>query len=194
MSIKPINIKEISLCTLNEYKNKMIWYAIRVSYSQEMKVKAILDDEGIENFIPMIYEEKKIEKKVIQYATPVIHNLIFIHTFPKTMKEIKATGKASEYIKYMIDKSTHKPMIVPERQMNDFILIAKNSERGTTYFDSSLMALKKGDKVRVIKGPLKGVVGDFIRIKRRFHIVITIANMLSVVSVDILPSMVEKIK
>lgn len=32
------------------------WFAIRVSYSRELALKAILDAENIENFIPMRYE------------------------------------------------------------------------------------------------------------------------------------------
>lgn len=31
------------------------WYAVRVSYSRELTLKAILDKEKIENFIPMRY-------------------------------------------------------------------------------------------------------------------------------------------
>lgn len=34
----------------------MNWFAIRVSYSRELALKAILDAEKIENFIPMRYE------------------------------------------------------------------------------------------------------------------------------------------
>ena len=34
----------------------MNWFAIRVSYSRELALKAILDEEKIENFIPMRYE------------------------------------------------------------------------------------------------------------------------------------------
>ena len=31
------------------------WYAIRVTYNRELKVKADLDAQGIDNFIPMKY-------------------------------------------------------------------------------------------------------------------------------------------
>lgn len=32
-----------------------LWFAMRVTYHREMLVKKLLDDEGIENFIPMYY-------------------------------------------------------------------------------------------------------------------------------------------
>ena len=31
------------------------WFAVRVSYSRELALKAILDEENIESFIPMRY-------------------------------------------------------------------------------------------------------------------------------------------
>ena len=40
------------------------WFAIRVSYSRELALKAILDAENIENFIPMRYEY------ILKSATP----------------------------------------------------------------------------------------------------------------------------
>ena len=35
--------------------NEKQWYAIRVTYNRELKVKADLDAQGIDNFIPMKY-------------------------------------------------------------------------------------------------------------------------------------------
>ena len=46
--------------------DEIAWYPLRVTYSQEMKVKEYLDKEHIENFIPMHYVEK--EAKAGKYA------------------------------------------------------------------------------------------------------------------------------
>lgn len=35
---------------------KMQWFAMRATYRRGMQIKALLDKEGINNFIPMRYE------------------------------------------------------------------------------------------------------------------------------------------
>ena len=51
------------------------WFAIRVSYSRELALKAILDAENIENFIPMRYEYIMKSGKRVRKLLPAIHNL-----------------------------------------------------------------------------------------------------------------------
>ncbi|MGM9824079.1 MAG: transcription termination/antitermination NusG family protein, partial [Muribaculaceae bacterium] len=68
------------------------WYAIRVTYNRELKVKADLDAQGIDNFIPMKYvsvmrgKDRRVKKLV-----PAIHNLIFMLVDRNTMVQYKAT-------------------------------------------------------------------------------------------------------
>ena len=43
--------------------DEIAWYPLRITYSQEMKVKEYLDKEHIESFIPMRYVEKECQGK-----------------------------------------------------------------------------------------------------------------------------------
>ena len=64
--------------TASEYE--ILWYPMRVTYNREMKIKKILDDLKIDNFLPMQYvlaEEGGLPKQAL---VPAIHNLIFIHS------------------------------------------------------------------------------------------------------------------
>ena len=54
------------------------WFAMRVTYRREMKVKAEMDALGIQAFVPM----RRIMKhgpRLENAMEPAIHNLIFIH-------------------------------------------------------------------------------------------------------------------
>ena len=59
------------------------WFAIRVSYSRELALKAILDAENIENFIPMRYEYIMKSGKRVRKLLPAIHNLVFVYSTRK---------------------------------------------------------------------------------------------------------------
>ena len=44
------------------------WYVLRVTYSRELKIKALLDERGVRTFIPMVWRKKtasgKTERKL----------------------------------------------------------------------------------------------------------------------------------
>lgn len=65
---------DMQLPAENEGSN--CWFAIRVSYSRELALKAILDAENIENFIPMRYEYIMKSGKRVRKLLPAIHNLV----------------------------------------------------------------------------------------------------------------------
>ena len=65
------------------------WFAIRVSYSRELALKAILDAENIENFIPMRYEYIMKSGKRVRKLLPAIHNLVFVYSTRKRIDVLK---------------------------------------------------------------------------------------------------------
>ena len=65
------------------------WFAIRVSYSRELALKAILDAENIENFIPMRYEYIMKSGKRVRKLLPAIHNLVFVYSTRKRIDTLK---------------------------------------------------------------------------------------------------------
>ena len=99
-----------------------VWYAIRVTFNREMKVKDDLDLRGIESFVPMRYVMSTRRGRRVKKLVPSIHNLIFFHIEPSLMKKYKAETKLP--IRYIMNPATKSPVIVPEREMNNFIAVA----------------------------------------------------------------------
>lgn len=56
---------------------KQVWFAMRVTYSREMKFKEYLDRENVENFIPMQYVLRTTGERQYRKLVPVIHNSSF---------------------------------------------------------------------------------------------------------------------
>ena len=53
---------------------------MRVTYSRELALKAFLDEEKIENFIPMRRDYIVKKGRRIRRLVPVVHNLVFIRS------------------------------------------------------------------------------------------------------------------
>ena len=126
--------------------NEKQWYAIRVTYNRELKVKADLDAQGIDNFIPMKYvsvmrgKDRRVKKLV-----PAIHNLIFMLVDRNTMVQYKATTTLP--IRYIMNRETHQPVVIPRKQMDNFIAVAGNYNEQLLYLENDPITLHKGDKV-----------------------------------------------
>jgi transcription antitermination factor NusG len=87
------------------------------------------------------------------------------------------------------------PIIVPDRDMASFIRVSGSKEERIVYLDPAKLNFKKGDKVRVIGGPMTGVEGTFMQIggKHEKRVVIQIENLIAVATAAIPAAMVEKI-
>ena len=117
-----------------EPQTEQQWYAIRVTYSREMAAKSYLDSIGIESYVPMHFAERTYGGKRRKVWEPLIHNLLFIRTSADRLREIKATTTLP--IRYIMDRESKSPTVIPERQMQDFMAprrtsMSKSSRRRT---------------------------------------------------------------
>lgn len=119
-----------------------------------MKVKRELDSIHIENFLPMKYRIIVRGEKKIKELVPAIHNLIFVYITPEDLKSYKATTALP--IRYIMNRETREPIVIPEQQMQNFIAVAGNPTEQIVYLDPDVSNFKKGDKVKIIGGVFEG--------------------------------------
>ena len=168
--------------------NELHWYVANTC-RQEKKIKQRLDSMGIENFIPFQQIARKIHGVDKLIEVPVIPNLVFIHTTLKTCMSL-----IQEYafdMRYLRDRETGNFLIVPDKQMNDFMFLLDFSKEIVEVVNENL---KKGDKVRVIKGDFAGTEGELIRVKGHKRVVVRLEGVVSLATAYIPGSFLEKIE
>ena len=168
--------------------NELHWYVANTC-RQEKKIKQRLDSMGIENFIPFQQIARKIHGVDKLIEVPVIPNLVFIHTTLKTCMSL-----IQEYafdMRYLRDRETGNFLIVPDKQMNDFMFLLVFSKEMVEVVNENL---KKGDKVRVIKGDFAGIEGELIRVKGHKRVVVRLEGVVSLATAYIPSSFLEKIE
>lgn len=174
------------------HTEEKFWYALRVTYARELKVKQSFDEKGIESYVPMRMVERRFFGKRRKRLVPAIHNLIFVHIERARMKEIKSTTDMP--IRYIMDRESKSPVIVPDKQMADFIAVAKSDNEHVEFISPDAISIKSGERVRVIDGAFKGVEGEYIRYKGHSKVAISIRNVLSVVTAYVPLRYIEKIE
>lgn len=156
-----------------------------------MVLKEYLDGEGIENFIPMHYGYVSKSGRQVRKLVPVIHNLVFVRASRVRIDRMK--NEISVPVRYIMDKETHSPIIIPERQMRNFIAVAGTNEEQLIYLEPAAVAFRKGQRVRVTGGLFEGVEGEFIRVKNDRRVVVSIQGVMAVATTFIHPSFIEPI-
>ena len=109
----------------------------------------------IDYYLPtrIVISQLKYRRK--RSEVPVIRNLIFIRATKQIACDISNVYNAQLF--YMKDLSTHSMLIVPNKQMEDFMFVMDLNPDGVS-FDTEPFAI--GNKVKVVKGDFCGIEGE----------------------------------
>ena len=157
--------------------------------NQELLIKKKLDELGIENFLPLEEQaqDTPLGRKTIRVL--LIHGMIFIRTDKVT--SFSLINEYSLNIVYLRDLEGRRSLIVPDKQMEDFMFLLDFSPDGIEILNKDL---KRGDRVRVIKGPLQGLMGELVRLRGHKRVVIRLEGVVSIATSYIPGSFLERIE
>ena len=162
------------------------WFPMRVTYHREMKIKALLDELGVECFLPMHYElvETKTggKKRVL---SPAIHNLIFVRSTQEFLTHLKMCREEFASLRYMMKKSVSgdfkgEILQVPDRQMDNFMRVASVQDDRVMFLDNNAFVNKVGQRVKVNDGFFAGVEGVIKRINKNKRVVVQLEGVAAV--------------
>ncbi|WP_316929908.1 MULTISPECIES: UpxY family transcription antiterminator [Sanguibacteroides] len=164
------------------------WYAAYTRVNQEMSIKKKLDALNVENYLPLqevVRQEPEGRKKVREL---LVRGLIFLRTDRRT--SFVLLNDYSLNIVYIRDRETRRSLIIPDKQMKDFMFLLDFSDEVIEIVNKEL---RRGDKVRVIKGPFVGLEGELVRVKGHKRVVIRLEGVVSIATSYIPGSYLEKI-
>ena len=169
--------------------HELHWYAAYVRVNQELIIKSRLDELGIENFLPMNEQVRDTPGGKKKIRVVLIHGLIFIRV-SRTMSFSLINDYALN-ICYIKDRENRHSLIIPDKQMEDFMVLLDFSPESIELVNKNL---KHGDRVRVIKGPLTGLEGELLRIKGHKRVIVRLEGVVSIATSYIPGSFLEKIE
>jgi transcription antitermination factor NusG len=164
------------------------WYAARVKYRTEKLIKSFLEEKEIKHFIPFQTVFRERNGKKIQKEKPVIACLIFVNTDYTTAVSIPDVSGFG--VSYIYNSDTKQFRIIPDKQMQDFMFLLDFSDSVIKIPNANL---RKGDRVRVIKGDFIGVEGELIRVKGHKRVVVRLDGLFSVATTYIPGEYLERI-
>jgi transcription antitermination factor NusG len=150
---------------MQEATVRTYWYGARTRYGQELKVRDRLRREGVEHFVPTLPTDTPRKEKA------VIANLVFLRATKQEALDL--ANCAGLPVKYIVDCATRTLLVVPDKQMEDFRRVLDLGMESGGLMDRPFSL---GDRVKVVKGPLKGVEGHVTALKGKYYVVVNLLD------------------
>ena len=169
------------------------WFCIGCTSPQkELKVRDDVRRYGLEAFVPLKYDIKKVRQQEQRKLVPAISGLMFAKGTVDEVKDYVSNSHFSVYIRKSTFSNKEDYLTVPTKAMDDFIAVTVEHETHITYFKPEEIKLQAGDQIRVKGGIYDGKEGIIMRIKgkRNKHLVVQIPGLL-VAAVEMTPDLIE---
>lgn len=178
--------------TPNLKDDNPVWFAMRVTYRREMKVKDRLDEEGLEYYIPMHYSFTIRRGHKVKELVPVIRGLVFIYASQADVQRVK---DKMPYLQYIVNRRLGTKIIVPEDQMRLFIAVTGTCDEKLIWLNEEEINIKAGTRVRIKAGDFEGYEGIFMKVKgaRDKRVVVAVEGVIAVALATISPELIEVI-
>lgn len=156
------------------------WFAARTRDKQEFNtclfIEKVTTEEALDvtYYLPtkMVLRQLKYRKK--QVKVPVIRNLLFIHATKQCACDL--SNKYGVQLYYMKDLFTRAMLVVPNKQMEDFMFMMDLAPDGVSFNNEHLTV---GSKVVVVKGDFCGIEGEVAIGGNKAYVVIRIQDVLT---------------
>ena len=159
--------------------SKKRWLVAQVRIYHEKKTSERLTKMGIENYVP-------VQRKTHLIDHIVIPMKIFVRVDAQEQKDVLMLSAVS---RYMVLHGESAPAVIPDTQMEKFKFMLDYSEEAV---NMSNTPLSPGEKVRVIKGPLRGLEGELVTLNGKTKIAVRL-DMLGCASVDMPVGYIERV-
>lgn len=161
------------------------WYAVYTRPRFEKQVLKGLLDQGIDAYLPLIKTMRQWSDRKKMVEIPLFSSYVFVNINRRSYDQVLQTHGVVKYISF-----EGKAATIPSEQIDNLRIIVNSNEKVETTWETR----KKGDIVMVTAGTLKGLRGELITDGDRKKVLVRIDSIDQNLTVEVHPSLIEKIK
>ena len=176
------------LPTIKRAKNTPHWYALRTTYGREKKAYDYLVSNNVKAFYPTIKTVKNVEGQRTVVEESRLPNIFFAYGKEDEIKSFVYDNVNLPYLRFYYRhihegaRISKEPLIVPDYQIEGLKTICASQAEDIILELSEIKQFKVGQKVRIIDGIFKGVVGKVARYRGQQRVAIVIDGLLTIAS------------
>lgn len=170
---------------MTDVKDNRKWFAIYVKSRSEKKVLKLLEDIGVESFLPLITRVKQWSDRKKKVEEPLFRSYLFVNI---PLSDYYTVLNVNGVVKFITFEK--KPVPVPDNQ----IIAIKEYLNDTELHSLEYEDFKEGELVRIKSGQMKDLIGRFIKINGKHRVIIDIEAVGQSIPINIARSNVEAVK
>ena len=170
---------------MTDVKDNREWFAIYVKSRSEKKILKLLEDIGIESFLPLITRVKQWSDRKKKVEEPLFRSYLFVNI---SLSDYYTVLNVNGVVKFITFEK--KPVPVPDNQ----IIAIKKYLNDTELHSIDYEDFKEGELVRIKSGQMKDLIGRFVKINGKHRIIIDIETVGQSIPINIARSNVEAVK
>ena len=170
---------------MTDVKDNKKWFAIYVKSRSEKKVLKLLEDIGVESFLPLITRVKQWSDRKKKVEEPLFRSYLFVNI---PLSDYYTVLNVNGVVKFITFEK--KPVPVPNNQ----IIAIKEYLNDTELHNIDYEDFKEGELVRIKSGQMKDLIGRFIKINGKHRVIIDIEAVGQSIPINIARSNVEAVK
>ena len=185
------------LPTIKRARNTPHWYALRTTYGREKKAYDFLVSNNVKAFYPTIKTVKNVEGQRTAVEESRLPNIFFAYGKEDEIKSFVYDNVNLPYLRFYYRhihegaRISKEPLIVPDYQIEGLKIICASQAEDIILELSEIKQFKVGQKVRIIDGIFKGVVGKVARYRGQQRVAIVIDGLLTIASAYVPSAFIE---
>jgi len=159
------------------------WCAIYTRHQHEKTIAQSLSAKGLEVFLPLYDATRRWRDRTVHLSLPLFPCYLFLRGMQERKLEVVTTPGIVSILSI-----NGEAAVIPETEVES---IRKAIEWGNRVEPHPF--LRRGDRVRVISGPLQGLEGILVRKKNLFRLVLSVEILERSAAVEVDVSAVERV-
>jgi len=164
-------MKEMDLTS----KTALQWYAVRVRSNYETNVSALLENKGVERFLPTYRSRRKWSDRVKTLDLPLFPGYVFCRIPLEERNIVLTTGGVVDIVSV-----GRVPAPISEEEIEAIRTVVQSRAHAEPW-----PFLKIGQKVKINGGAMSGVEGILVRVKNSWRLIISVTLLERSVAVEI---------
>jgi len=153
----------------------LAWHALSVKHQHERAIEAALIQKGFEAYSPVVRSRRQWSDRTKEIELPLFAGYVFCRFEYEAKARVIATPAVSRAVEF-----GGMPAVVPDSEIAAVRAVVDSKQLMRPW-----PHLKPGDRVRVEKGPLRGVEGVLLREKDAVELIVSVELLQRSVAVQV---------
>lgn len=170
-----VSPEKIALAIRGEESDDPKWFALRVRSGSEKLVATIAENKGVENFLPLYQSRRRWSDRIKSVELPLFPGYLFCRLNPKYRLPVLTIPGVQHFVG--IGKI---PVPIDEAEIGAIQAAIRSGLRTEPW-----PYLTLGQRVRLEQGPLEGLEGFLIEVRKQHRIIVSVELLMRSVAVEI---------